>query len=67
MSTANRDLSSMQSLNDDLKLAYQELIIQSEQKDEEIAALRQKVRDLQTKNAKLVDDSHADKIETELF
>ena len=47
ISQANRDMANMQSLNDDLKVAYQEVSILCEQRDEEITALRQKISDLE--------------------
>ena len=46
MSQANRDLINLQTLNDDLRSAYQESSVECQRKEEEISALRQEVSDL---------------------
>ena len=46
MSTANRDLINLQTLNDDLRTAYQESSLECQKKDEEIAALHKEMSEL---------------------
>ena len=50
MSQANRDLMNLQTLNDDLRTAYQESTISCDNKEEEITALRKEVSDLRLQN-----------------
>ena len=46
MSQANRDLINLQTLNDDLRTAYQESSNEVQRKEDEITALRKEVADL---------------------
>ena len=50
MSQANRDLMNLQTLNDDLRSAYQESSVECQRKEEEIGALRQEVSELKMKS-----------------
>ena len=50
---ANRDLSTMQGLNDQLKDAYQEVVQENCDKDEEIKGLKDQVKELERSNTKL--------------
>ena len=40
ISTANRDIFNMQSLNDELKQAYQEQVVLNDEKEEQIQAFK---------------------------
>ena len=53
ISTANRDIFNMQSLNDELKQAYQEQVVLNDEKEEQIQALQAKVTELQAENTEL--------------
>ena len=50
MSQANRDLINLQTLNDDLRSAYQESSLECQRKEEEVAALRKELSELKTES-----------------
>ena len=66
MSQANRDLINLQTLNDDLRSAYQESSLECQRKEEEVAALRKELSELKIESQASQSNSRSQIVELEL-